>query len=895
MTLEAFDLWEDEKNTEQKTVKDIQFLQPKEVMLDIDENTINIYSPSNLLQIPGMKELQNFEYEKVPNGLKITCLLNKPNAFMVFFLLKGLTFKESDAALEIIKEYARKVPKPFAKVADTGKTIEVQVPLARPYKSLMEKLDGRPMGSGVYRLSFARSLDLELLALSMEQRLPKIKLDDEIYSINHEPLPNFDGTIESLKNVPINELNVVKLNMQSWKEKKKSNKTLSEKFNDFGIFTLYDLLYNTPRRFIDKSKPQEITDLVEGESATIVGNVIASGEISNNMGAWFMIATDPTHAIRVSFFRQPWLLSKFSVGREVLVTGKVNSWKGKMQLGGTTIEHSDEASLLPIVPVYKQSETKGITTRLLLHAIREVFARLNNAKFKLPTFIKEENRELSFSDSIRNLHLPDSLEDHRKAIDTLAFHELLDMQILMKYFASRESGMTGISQKPSPQKLQKRMINALPFTMTNSQVKALETLNEYMASDEPSSTLLSAEVGSGKTLVSQLAAIRSVESKGQAAIIAPTEILANQLYESFAKATECLGDYCHVAKLTGSTKTRERKKILEGLEDGTVDIVVGTGSLFSDSVVYKDLRFVCFDEQQKFGAEQRSIILESRKDGRAPDMLMQTATPIPRSTAQMFYGGLNILTLDEKPPGRLPITTQWIDMNPTDFMNQLVNPVWDDIISEAQKGHQTFIVTPLVMDSDKVDASSVKSTYEKLSEGPLSELKLDFVHGQMSSKTARENMEKFKKGEFDVLVGSTSVEVGVDIPNATRVVVLSADRFGASSLHQIRGRVGRNSIPSECTLVAKASNDNAQKRLQALVDSENGFDIAKVDLEVRGEGTMFSREQSGDSTMKFASILTHAHLVEEASKDADRILNSAYAKNAVRRAMEKNDKNERLM
>ena len=304
---------------------------------------------------------------------------------------------------------------------------------------------------------------------------------------------------------------------------------------------------------------------------------------------------------------------------------------------------------------------------------------------------------------------------------------------------------------------------------------------------------------------------------------------------------------------------------------------------------------MCFDEQQKFGVNHRTSILSSREDKRAPDFMMQTATPVPRSTAQVFYGDMDMIELPEKPAGRLPIKTEWLLERPQDVLDQIAHPIWEDVQEEAKKGNQTFIVTPLVNDSESIDAASVKKTHEVLQNGALSNLRIGIVHGQMKTDAAKEAMEGFRNKEFDVLVASTSVEVGVDVPEATRVIVLSADRLGASSLHQIRGRVGRSDKPSKCTLISLGETENSQRRLQSLVDSDNGYEIAQVDLETRGEGALFGVEQSGGSVLRFGSILTHRHLVEAASKEADRILSSPLSELAIRDAKKTFDAEERYV
>jgi len=315
----------------------------------------------------------------------------------------------------------------------------------------------------------------------------------------------------------------------------------------------------------------------------------------------------------------------------------------------------------------------------------------------------------------------------------------------------------------------------------------------------------------------------------------------------------------------------------------------------SQDVEYKNLGFIAIDEQQKFGAEQRTRLLNSRSDGKIPHLLMQTATAIPRSTAQVIYGDIDLIELKEKPAGRIPIKTIWVEEDPSEIIEQSANNIWGDLVSEIEKGNQAFIVTPLVRESDKIDSASAEKTYKSIKDLSMSGVRVGLVHGQMKPAEQQEIMEKFKNKEFDVLVASTVIEVGIDIRDATRMVILSAERLGSASLHQIRGRVGRNDKPSTCYLVSLGKTDDAQLRMKSLVENEDGFSVAQRDLEIRGEGKMFSSEQSGRSDMIFANLLKHASRIEEAKKEATRILKSPFAEQALADASEKFNSDNRMM
>lgn len=854
--------------------------------LDLTESDFENLIGSKLLETE-----ENLHHYSVP--------LNPVNAFVLRYALKGMkvTIDKNDG--KILGEEADKIELPYTRLTDDKNHVEIIVPFLNTYRNLLKMVNAYPTKTG-YRINLTRVLDLEALSETLDTKLPKIRFTKEVLQLNREPIIGYDGTLESLKDIPIASLNVIAANSQSVKALSNSKKTLNEKFESLGLKTLYDLLFWLPKRYIDKSEPQDIRYLVEGETATIIGKISEVQELTAGRGGVvFTIRTnEESHnggKIQTTFFNQRWLMAKFNVGDEVLVNGKFAWWKGRPQISGSSIEHADEASVLPIVPVYRQSPTRGVTTYLILAAERELISRIGD--IKLPPYLRQEGR-MNYCEALTEVHMPSSLEKYREAVETLAYYELVHMQILVQETRDENSERVGIQIKGSPRKLQAKAIKTLPFDLTRSQKIAVVTLNKKMADIKPSTILLNAEVGSGKSIIAFLACLKAVDGGTQAVLIGPTDILARQLYEGLERLTSALdadGEHVRTAFFSGSMKAKEKKEILKDLEEGNIDIVVGTHSLMGDNVKYANLGFVAIDEQQKFGTEQRTKLLNSRKDGLVPDLLMQTATPIPRSTAQVFYGDIDMIELAEKPAGRLPIVTEWIHENPVDVISQTTNDMWIDVINEAKKGNQTFIIAPLVQESTKIDSASVERTFKNLSELALSSLNIGFVHGQMKSDLQKEEMRKFRDGEYDVLVASTVIEVGVDIPNATRVVVLSAERLGSSSLHQIRGRVGRNSKPSKCYLVSATENKSGEKRLQSLVDSNNGFEIAKADLELRGEGKLFNTEQSGSSEMIFASLSKHRHLIHDAQVEAQKILKSPFRDMAIKYSKEEFNTEKRMV
>ena len=848
-------------------------------------SSINIITESDLSQGDFANCFRNEVISRADGFTHYRMPLTAPNAFVLrhsFGAIKDGLILEGDAAA-VLRDQANIVPRPVAVKDEDGRHINLTVPGVPQYRKLVSTLNGYPIRDGSYRIDVSRVMDLAALNAAMPGALPKIAIADEVVNLFQEPIPGFDGTVDSLKSIPVSVLHVVTANTQSWKSLAASKKTLAEKMESFGITTLYDLLFWLPRRYIDKSAPQDFGDLIEGETATVIGAVVESVEISAGRGgAAFVIETPTGQRIRATFFNQRWLRNKFKIGDDVLITGKFGWWNGTPQISGVSIENSDEAELLPIVPVYNQSASKGITTYLILSANRELLARLG--KINLPDYLVDDE-DMPYERALSELHFPSSLVEHKKALDSLALHELIQVQVLVQSERDATQKSAAVVSTEGERALQAKGIAALPFALTLSQKQALVLLNQKMASSVPSATLLNADVGSGKTVTAQMACLRAVDAGHQAVILGPTEILARQLFEGTKSLADRLGadsgEKVNVVFLSATMKAAEKKAVKELITSGEADIIVGTHSLVNESVAYADLALVVVDEQQKFGAAQRSALLSSRSDGLTPAIIMMSATPIPRSTAQVMYGDIDMVELKDKPPGRLPITTQWLQEDPTGFISEMTNQVWSDVISEAQNGNQTFVIAPLVSESDKIDSASVERTYETLKDVALSSLRVGVVHGQMKQDAQRETMEKFRNKEFDVLVSSTVVEVGVDIKDATRVIILSADRLGASSLHQIRGRVGRNSKPSTCYLISMGKTNSAQARLQSLVDSENGFDIATADLAARGEGKLFSSEQSGQSDLMFADVFNHASRIEEAKAEARRILSSPHADTAV--------------
>ena len=748
------------------------------------------------------------------------CDLRPINAYVVRYAVREFCVDVDPETLKVLKDLSGRVPEACASLTSQG--IELTLPAVEPYQDIARALDARRTKKGTYMVPRKKALNVVDL-LSRTGPYPYVRVSRSIFKIATKPLPGFNGTLEGLKAISVEELDCVK----------------ASRFQSFGLRNLYDLVTFFPYRYVDKSNPQPLSSYTVGEVVTAIGTVKSSSFLPRNMGVRFVIDTEFGDSVPVVFWRQNWLRNKFPRGSRVAVNGKLSFYQGRVSVNGRSIESVAETLNVPVVPIYSQSATKNVTSKDILAAERELFSRLG--PIEPPKYFRST---FSYDEALKQIHVPDSMEALDNARRMLAEHELIYSQLLMS------KKRAGVSMRSSDTHLAKRGLDGLPFRLTRAQAKAVKALFESLAKPDATTILLNADVGAGKTVVMQLACLRAVEAGYRAVCMAPTEVLARQLFTSTKKMAEPLG-------------------VSVGWNTDTCDITVGTTAVLN--VDQSRVGVVVIDEQQKFGTAQRDAL-----SGYA-DVIMASATPIPRSMAQAMYGDIDIVTLDELPPGRRTVDTVWVRENPNDFLSMMFSDVLTDIENEAKAGHQTFVVTPLVEDSVKVDAASVEGTLDQM-RTLLPNLTVEGVHGKMKKADQVKTLDAFRAGDIDMLVSSTVVEVGVDVPGATRVVVLSADRLGASSLHQIRGRVGRNSFPSRCYMVSDSQDENARARLQSLVDHSGGFDVARADLELRGSGHVFGMTQHGRSDFMFATLdsdISRAHVL------AQRIVDSEYRDEAI--------------
>ncbi|HUR76743.1 MAG TPA: ATP-dependent DNA helicase RecG [Acidimicrobiales bacterium] len=637
------------------------------------------------------------------------------------------------------------------------------------------------------------------------------------------------------------------------------------------IETVLDLLTHYPRRYIDRTEQKSIRDLRVDEEAMVLATVkrVQTRRTRNGKTLVEIDVFDGSSYLSCSFFNQPWRAKQLGVGTEAVFFGKLGMYRGKRQMSSPVVDLVGDKTGR-VVPVYPQSEKAALSTWELAKFVEAALDRAGEFADPLPETIRDRLDLVDRTWAMRAVHAPESMSAAMAARKRLAFDELLRLQTVLVARKRRyEAEATGIRHKVDSE-LVASFVASLPYELTGAQERVIRRINEFLASPHPMHLLLQGDVGSGKTVVAVTALLTAVAGGYQAALMAPTEVLAEQhalgvraLLDGVVVASEAgtLFDArpLRVALLTGRATTKERRDIAAGLESGAVDVVIGTHALITEGVAFKSLGVAVIDEQHRFGVEQRAAL---RGKGDDPDVLVMTATPIPRTAAMTVYGDLDVAVLDELPPGRTPIITTWARGDIEEA------GAWATVRDEVAAGRQAYVVCPLIEGSEKIQAASATETYEDLAAGHLQGLRLALMHGQVKASEREATMTAFRKGEIDVLVATTVIEVGVDVPNATVMVIVNADRFGLAQLHQLRGRVGRGAAASRCFLLGEATTPDGEERLGAMVRTTDGFELAEVDLEIRGEGTVLGTRQKGRNDLKLASLRRDLHLVEAAREVA---------------------------
>jgi ATP-dependent DNA helicase RecG len=660
---------------------------------------------------------------------------------------------------------------------------------------------------------------------------------------------------------------------------------LADRLAQIGIENVLDLLQHYPRRWVDRTKKVDIAALAVGEEATVDATVrsVNRREIGRRRSMVQVVVADDTSLLNVTFFNQPWREKQLSVGTEVALFGRLEIFRGRRQMTNPVVDvlrragAPDEKTGV-IVPVYPQSGKAEVFTWQLRALVADALAKCSARGFAEPLDEALLHR-YGLADrnvALRAIHRPESMEELNAARRRLIFDEFLRMQVgLVARKRRLEAERSGIRHDVDGPLLP-AFVERLPFPLTGDQRRAIDEILADMAAPSPMHRLLQGDVGSGKTVVALAALLTGVQGGHQGALMAPTEVLAEQhhiasrrLLDGLTIPSEgsLLGERpVRIELLTNRTSAAERRRIAAGLANGEVDILVGTHALLYGDAEFSRLGVVVIDEQHRFGVEQRALL---RGKGDEPDVLVMTATPIPRTAAMLVYGDLDKSELREMPPGRTPIATTLVGPNPMDQA-----AAWARLRSEVEAGHQAYVVCPLVEDRGRVEAKAATAEYERLQVEELAGLRVGLLHGQLPAKEKEAVMDAFRAHRLDVLVATTVIEVGVDVPNATVMIVEDADRFGLSQLHQLRGRVGRGGGASWCFLFADPSTPEGEERMRAMVESTDGFLLAEKDLEIRGAGEVFGERQSGFSDLKLGRIPRDEKVVVQARRAAEEILDA---------------------
>ncbi|MBO3312035.1 ATP-dependent DNA helicase RecG [Clostridium perfringens] len=635
---------------------------------------------------------------------------------------------------------------------------------------------------------------------------------------------------------------------------------LKERLNKVGIFTVLDLLLYFPRDYEFLNDDISLNGDTSDEKAILKCKVQSYGSsIRTRNGKTLTTINFTYNNLKVigKWFNQPYIKRNFILGNEYNLMGKFKKVNNTLEVINPLIP-CKEANKSEILPIYTLKN--GLTNKILVKLINEILKNMI-IKENLPDEIVKKYKLISLDKAIRSIHFPAERGELQSAINRLKFQELFTYSlkiIMMKAHIKKEN--SGISFKISP--LLKDLKESLPYTLTNAQSRTLREILLDQKRNIAMNRLVQGDVGSGKTLVALISMFNVYMNGYQTVLMAPTEILANQHYAEAKKYLDQFG--VDIELLTGSTKEKEKKRIKEKIASGKEIMLIGTHALIQDDVELNNLGLVVTDEQHRFGVEQRSRLINKNKRA---DVLVMTATPIPRTLSLYLYSDLDISIIDELPPGRKPIDTMLVDMNQR-------MKAYNFALKEVEKGRQFYIVSPLIEENEKLNLNSVEKIYEELKNGIFKDVRIEILHGKMAGKDKDKIINTFKNGEIKGIISTTVIEVGVNVPNSTMMIIENAERFGLAQLHQLRGRVGRGEHKSYCILIANTKNDITRRRMEIMTESSDGFYIAEEDLKLRGAGEVFGMRQHGDEGFILANVVDDINILKCANHEAKLIVNN---------------------